>query len=39
VVEEFLSDQSEILHRATLAINGMLSPRFSYLQDYVDGKL
>lgn len=34
----FNSDKDGILHRAKITENGKLTPRFSYLQDYVDGK-
>ncbi|PIB37579.1 alanine dehydrogenase [Reichenbachiella sp. 5M10] len=30
-------DQEQIIERATIAQNGQLMPRYSYLQDYVDG--
>lgn len=34
----FNGDQEGILDRATMTLNGKLTERFSYLQDYVDGK-
>ena len=34
----FNGDKDGILQRAKMTENGKLSPRFSYLQDYVDGK-
>lgn len=34
----FDNDKSGILHRAQMTENGKLTERFSYLQDYVDGK-
>ena len=34
----FDGDQEGILDRATMTLNGKLTERFSYLQDYVDGK-
>ncbi|MDP3680382.1 MAG: NAD(P)-dependent oxidoreductase [Flavobacterium sp.] len=34
----FNGDKDGILQRAKIAENGKLTPRFSYLQDYVDGK-
>ena len=34
----FNSDKDGILHRAKITENGKLTPRFEYLQDYVDGK-
>ena len=34
----FDDDKSGILHRAQMTENGKLTERFSYLQDYVDGK-
>ena len=34
----FNNDKDEILKRAKITENGKLTPRFSYLQDYVDGK-
>jgi saccharopine dehydrogenase (NAD+, L-lysine-forming) len=37
VVEEMLVDRSHIIERATIARDGKLMPRFSYLQDYADG--
>jgi saccharopine dehydrogenase (NAD+, L-lysine forming) len=33
-----LDEKGEIVNRATIAKNGVLTPKFSYLQDYVDGK-
>jgi len=34
----FNGDQDSLLARAKMTENGKLTPRFSYLQDYVDGK-
>ena len=34
----FNSDKDGILHRAKITENGKLTPRFAYLQEYVDGK-
>jgi alanine dehydrogenase len=34
----FVDDQDGIIERATIVKNGKLTPKFSYLQDYVDGK-
>ena len=34
----FNNDKDGILNRAKITENGKLTPRFSYLQDYVDGK-
>jgi hypothetical protein len=34
----FNGDKDGILARAKMTENGKLTPRFSYLQDYVDGK-
>lgn len=34
----FNNDKEGILERAKITENGKLTPRFSYLQDYVDGK-
>ncbi|SDB48422.1 Alanine dehydrogenase [Flavobacteriaceae bacterium MAR_2010_188] len=34
----FNGDKNGILHRAKITENGKLTKRFSYLQDYVDGK-
>lgn len=34
----FNNDKEGILHRAKMTENGKLTERFSYLQDYVDGK-
>jgi alanine dehydrogenase len=34
----FNGDKDGILHRAKMTENGKLMPRFSYLQDFVDGK-
>jgi alanine dehydrogenase len=34
----FNNDKDGILQRAKITENGKLTPRFSYLQDYVDGK-
>ncbi|MCF6181167.1 NAD(P)-dependent oxidoreductase [Lutibacter sp.] len=34
----FNNDKDGVLHRAKMTENGKLTPRFSYLQDFVDGK-
>jgi hypothetical protein len=34
----FNGDSDGILERAKITENGQLTPRFAYLQDYVDGK-
>ncbi len=34
----FGDDQDGVIERATIAKNGKLTPKYSYLQDYVDGK-
>lgn len=34
----FNGDNDGILHRAQITAQGQLTPRFAYLQDYVDGK-
>jgi hypothetical protein len=34
----FNGDKDAILQRAKMTENGKLTERFSYLQDYVDGK-
>ncbi|MGB5317869.1 MAG: alanine dehydrogenase, partial [Eudoraea sp.] len=34
----FNGDKDGILERARMTKDGKLTPRFSYLQDYVDGK-
>jgi saccharopine dehydrogenase (NAD+, L-lysine forming) len=31
-------DKEEVIERATITMNGKLTPHFSYLQDYADGK-
>lgn len=39
VIPAFFNDDKDgILHRAKITENGKLTPRFAYLQDYVDGK-
>jgi hypothetical protein len=39
VIPQFLNgDEGDILKRATIAENGRLLQRYTYLQDYVDGK-
>jgi len=39
VLPEILGNDAEtVIERATIATNGKLTDRFSYLQDYVDGK-
>ncbi|MBI6121061.1 NAD(P)-dependent oxidoreductase [Salegentibacter maritimus] len=35
----FNNDKNAVLQRARITQNGKLTPRFSYLQDFVDGKL
>jgi hypothetical protein len=37
VILFFNGDQDGVLARAKMTENGKLTPRFSYLQDYVDG--
>ena len=37
VIEELLLPESEIISRATIAMNGELTNRFSYLIDYAKG--
>jgi hypothetical protein len=34
----FGDDENGIIDRATITKNGKLTPKFAYLQDYVDGK-
>ena len=34
----FNGDKDGILERSKITENGKLTPRFAYLQDYVDGK-
>lgn len=34
----FNGDKDGVLERAKMTVNGKLTPRFAYLQDYVDGK-
>ena len=39
VLPEILGNDTEgVIQRATIARNGKLTERFSYLQEYVDGK-
>lgn len=38
ILPELLKEQSDILDRATIAKNGKLTERYSYLQDFVEGK-
>jgi len=38
ILPELLLPQSDILDRATICANGRLTERYSYLQDFVDGK-
>ncbi len=39
VIPAFFNDDKDgILHRAKITENGKLTPRFAYLQEYVDGK-
>jgi saccharopine dehydrogenase (NAD+, L-lysine-forming) len=37
VVEELLLEESDIIDRATIAIDGQLTKRFQYLGDYANG--
>ena len=37
VLPAFNNDAEGILERARMTSNGKLTPRFAYLQDYVDG--
>lgn len=39
ILEDLVGKGSEIIERATIAKSGKLTPYFSYLQDYADGKL
>lgn len=39
ILEDLTGNSSEIIERATIAKSGKLTPYFSYLQDYADGKL
>ncbi|MFB6456959.1 NAD(P)-dependent oxidoreductase [Chitinophaga sp. Hz27] len=39
VFEELLKEKSDTIENATIAANGKLTPLFSYLQDYADGKV
>jgi len=39
ILEDLVGNSSEIIERATIAKNGELTPNFSYLQVYADGKL
>lgn len=39
ILEDLIGDSSEIIERATITHSGKLTPYFSYLQDYADGKL
>ncbi|NIG54641.1 NAD(P)-dependent oxidoreductase [Chitinophaga sp. Cy-1792] len=38
VFEEMLKEESTMIENATITANGRLTPHFSYLQDYADGK-
>jgi saccharopine dehydrogenase (NAD+, L-lysine forming) len=38
ILPELLKEKSEVLERATIAEGGKLTPRYSYLQEYVDGR-
>jgi hypothetical protein len=38
VIPAFNEDKEGVLARAKMTENGKLTPRFSYLQDFVDGK-
>jgi hypothetical protein len=33
-----VDDSDGVVERATITRNGLLTPQFAYLQDYVDGK-
>jgi saccharopine dehydrogenase (NAD+, L-lysine-forming) len=37
ILPELMKPESEIIHQATIALNGKLNAPFVYLQDYVDG--
>lgn len=37
ILPEFFKEKSAVLERATIAENGKLTPRYAYLQNYVDG--
>ena len=39
ILPEFKKEQSDLLDRATIAVNGQLGSHFGYLADYVAGKL
>lgn len=39
ILEDLTGNSSEIIERASIAKSGKLTPHFSYLQDYADGKL
>ena len=39
LLEDLIGNSSEIIERATITRSGKLTPYFSYLQDYADGKL
>jgi len=39
ILEDIVGNGSEIIERATITQAGKLTPHFSYLQDYADGKL
>ncbi len=34
----FVDERDDLIRRATIAQHGALTPRFQYLQDYVDGE-
>jgi len=38
VLPEFLKNESEMLHKATIAINGNLNTPYEYLRDYLNGQ-
>jgi saccharopine dehydrogenase (NAD+, L-lysine-forming) len=38
IIPELFKEQSDLLDRATICKNGRLTEKFSYLQDFVDGK-
>lgn len=37
ILPELLKPESEVIQKASITQNGQLTPRFAYLQDYVDG--
>lgn len=38
ILPELLKEKSDVIERATIAVNGKLTERYRYLQDYVDRK-